>query len=326
MSEVVTVAIPVRDGGAMLEQTLRMVCAQRLDASRSLELVVCDSGSSDGSPDLARRFGAEVILIAPERFSHGRTRNQLMERSRGTHVAFLTQDAVPADDLWLSRLIGAFSLAADVGLAFGPYRPRADASPMVARELTDWFASFSSSDRPRLDRLELHERGIESRALMGARAYFTDANGCVARSAWERVPFPDVPYAEDHALALQMLRAGYAKVYEPAAAVIHSHEYSSWGWLRRSFDESRALRDVYGWVPPLDPRTASLDVWGRVGADWRWMQAHRTGSVGRTDAVAALARSAVHHAAKITGAALGARSERLSPALARRLSLERRGS
>jgi hypothetical protein len=42
--------------------------------------------------------------------------------------------------------------------------------------------------------------------------------------------------------------------------------------------------------------------------------------------VAALARSAVHHAAKITGAALGARSERLSPALARRLSLERRGS
>jgi glycosyltransferase involved in cell wall biosynthesis len=324
MSEVVTVAIPVRDGGAILEQTLGMVCAQRLDPPCPLELVVCDSGSRDGSPELARRFGADVIAIAPERFSHGGTRNLLMERSCGSHVAFLTQDAVPADELWLSRLLSAFSLAPDVALSFGPYRPRANASPMVARELTQWFGSFSSADRPRLDRLEVHERGSDSRALMGARAYFTDANGCVARPAWERVRFPDVRYAEDHALALQMLRAGYAKVYEPEAAVIHSHEYSAWGWLRRSFDESRALREVYGWVPPLDPRTMGLNLWGRVGADRRWMQAHRTGDLGRTDAMAALARSTAHHAARLTGAALGARSERLTPALARQLSLERR--
>jgi rhamnosyltransferase len=324
MSEVVTVAIPVRDGGAILEQTLRMVRAQRLAPPRALELVVCDSGSRDGSPQLARRFGAQVIEIAPERFSHGETRNLLMERSRGAHVAFLTQDAIPADERWLSRLLSAFSLSEDVGLAFGPYRPRPDASPMVARELSQWFDSFSTTGRPRVDRLDPDERDLESRALMGPRAYFTDANGCVARSAWERFPFPDVPYAEDHALALKMLRGGYAKVYEPGAAVIHSHEYSAWGWLRRSFDESRALHDVYGWVAPLEPRTMGLNLWGLVGADWRWMKAHRASDEGPAGAVSVIAHSTVHHSAKLAGAALGSRSERLTPGLARRLSLERR--
>ena len=52
-----------------------------------------------------------------------------MERSRGSHVAFLTQDAVPADDATgCSGCCDGFALADDVGLVFGPYRPRPDAS------------------------------------------------------------------------------------------------------------------------------------------------------------------------------------------------------
>ena len=46
---VVTVAIPVRNGAAVLDRTLQAVRAQRLDADRAIELLVCDSGSRDGS-------------------------------------------------------------------------------------------------------------------------------------------------------------------------------------------------------------------------------------------------------------------------------------
>ena len=58
----------------------------------------------------------------------------------------------------------------------------------------------------------------------------------------------------------------------PEAAVIHSHEYSAGQWMRRSFDEARALAEVYGWV-------AALPVWSvtqsarQVVADWRWVTA-----------------------------------------------------
>ena len=71
-----------------------------------------------------------------------------MRRAQGEYVAFLTQDAVPADQRWLSRLLEGFALAPDVGLVYGPYRPRDDATPMVARELTEWFGSFAPDGAP----------------------------------------------------------------------------------------------------------------------------------------------------------------------------------
>ena len=144
---------------------------------------------------------------------------------------------------------------------------------MVARELTEWFASFSPDGSPRVDRLSPAERRTPARALLGPRGFFTDANGCIARAAWDQVPFRQVAYAEDHVLALDMMRAGYAKVFLPDAAVIHSHDYSGWQWLRRSFDEARALHEVYGFAEPFHPWRVLLKIWGLVGADWRWSRA-----------------------------------------------------
>src|SRR4029077_7099783 len=84
-------------------------------------------------------------------------------------------------------------------------------------------------------------------ALLGRRGFFTDANGCVKREAWRRVPFRDARYGEDRALGLDMLLAGYGKCYVPGAPVLHSHRYSPLQQLRRSFDEARGLHEVYGW-------------------------------------------------------------------------------
>ena len=319
MTPLATVAVPVRNGGARLAEALDAVARQRVPGE--VELLVCDSGSTDGSAELARGAGARVIEIAPDEFSHGRTRNLLMQRASARHVAFLTQDAVPADDLWLSRLLSAFALGDDVGLSFGPYRARPDASPMVARELDQWFTGFAPDGRPRIDRLAGSERDVPARALLGARGFFSDANGCVARKAWERVPFRDIAYAEDHALAQDMLRAGFAKVFVPEAAVEHSHEYSNLEWLRRSFDEARALNELYGYVESLGPRTAALKLWGLAGADWRWEGRQR----GRRSP-GLVPRSLAHHAARLTGAALGTRAERLPTPVVRRLSLERRAA
>lgn len=315
----VTVAIPTLDAGPSFTRTLEAIRGQRLAPPDELELLVCDSGSVDETVAVARNHGARVIEITRAEFSHGGTRNLLMAESRGSHVAFLTQDAVPDGERWLAAMLDAFSLGDDVALAFGPYRPRPDASPIVARELHDWFERLSPSGEPRVDRLTAAETALPPRELFGPRSYFTDANGCVARAAWERVPFREIAYAEDHALAIDMLRAGYAKAYMPRAAVIHSHEYSLAGWLRRSFDEARAIDEVYGYRAPADPATMLRNLRGNVGADWRAAR-----SRGVRSQVGALAGSTLHHGARIAGGALGARADRLPDGLTSRLSLERR--
>ena len=134
------------------------------------------------------------------------------------------------------------------------------------------------------------------------------------------MPFRPIPYAEDRALALDMLRAGYAKVYVPRGSVIHSHDYSTIGWLRRSFDEARALREVYGYVEPADMRRNALIVWGKVGADLRWVRAH-----GGRRSPALIARSLTHHLTTDRGSAARRACAGVARPVVRRLSLERRG-
>src|ERR1700694_878733 len=97
----VSVAIPVRDGGELFAEVLRALSRQTVEH----ELVVCDSGSRDASVRMARSHVARVLETAPERFSLGGVRNQLVDASGGSRVALLTQDALPADERWLERLL-----------------------------------------------------------------------------------------------------------------------------------------------------------------------------------------------------------------------------
>lgn len=322
----VTVAIPVRDGGALLQRTLMALSEQTV----AHELLVCDSGSNDGSPRLARAHGARVLEIAPERFTHGGTRNLLINEAAGAHVAFLTQDAEPADDRWLERLLGGFELAPDVGIVYGPYLPRPGASPAVRLELERWFASLAPDGAPRVDRLDEDERpsgqdkpGLAPVALIGLRGFFTDANACVSRAAWRRAPFREVPYAEDRVLAIDMLRAGLAKAYVPDAAVLHSHAYTPAQQLRRCFDEWRGLLEVYGWREPASPVQLAHRLRGELGWARRELDLGGASRAKRSATLAAITR---HHVVRLAGALLGSRADRLPAGVRRRLSLEGRGS
>jgi GT2 family glycosyltransferase len=323
----ITVAIPVRDGGELLAGTLEALAKQ----SVAHELLVCDSGSRDDSAGVARAHGARVLEIAPGEFSHGGTRNLLVREARGERVALLTQDAEPADEHWLEWLLGGFELGEDVGIVYGPYRARASAAPAVRAELERWFDSLAPEGSPRVERLGEHERSLPVRELIGRRGFFTDANACIARGAWEEVPFREVAYAEDRVLAIDMLRAGYAKAYVPEAAVLHSHEYTSVEQLRRCFDEWRGLREVYGWKESAAPRQIVRKLRGEVGAARRELISCSTASVeesavgvdrgARAATLMALTR---HHVVRLVGALLGSRAQAIPSWLRRRLSLEGR--
>jgi GT2 family glycosyltransferase len=313
----VSVAIPVRDGGELFAGVLAALADQTIEH----ELLVCDSGSSDGSLELARAHGARVLEIASQRFTHGGARNLLMGAAEGTHVALLTQDSQPAGERWLERLLGAFELAGDVAIAFGPYLPRSEAPAPVRLELERWFESLSGDGGPALERLSERERSLPALGLVGRRGFFTDANACLARSAWERVPFREVPYAEDRVLAIDMLRAGYAKAFVPDAAVIHSHHYTTGEQLRRCFDEWRGLLEVYGWREPASPAHQLAQLRGELRGAWHEQAAR--GSSG-AQALATLAAVSRHHVVCRAGALLGSRADRLPARARRRLSLEGR--
>jgi glycosyltransferase involved in cell wall biosynthesis len=298
----VSVVIPVKDGGRYLGALLAAVRREAPDA----EVLVLDSGSADGSARIARAAGARVVDVDPGSFRHGPTRNLGAELTSGRWICFLTQDAEPLPG-WLAAYREAFELGDDVGAAFGPHRPRDSTSPMIARELEEFFASFSPSGTP---------------VVMGAGDphFLSNVNACYARECWAEIRFADVAYAEDQAFGRALQNSRWRKVYHPGAAVLHAHDYGPVEFMRRYFDEYRGLRDTTGHVEPFEPRAALRAVARQTRADRAWMRAH--GWSARRRAVWT-GRAAAHHAGRGVFSALGSRSERLPARLQRALSLER---
>src|SRR5215218_1816961 len=318
----VTVAIPVLDGARYLDEVLTAVRAQEVD--RPVELLIWDSGSTDGSLEIAARHGARIHHIPKHEFSHGGTRNRMAAMAEGDHIAFLTQDATPASPRWLAALLEGFTAADDVAAVFGAHIPRPDASHMIKCEMERHFATWGGGRAIDVQRLDRSPAGLAAyRRFPGRWTFLSDVNCAVARWALERRPYREVPYAEDQLLGRELIEAGYAKVFHPDAAVVHSHDYPPAQFLRRYFDEFRSLREVLDHVEPAGAMRNQRFIRGVLRADQRWLQAH--GVHGRR-LVRPLAVSARHHAIRQAGAILGSRADRLPPAVRRRLSLEGRDS
>jgi len=299
----VSVVIPVKDGERYLAELLDALARERAD-----EVLVIDSGSTDGSLTIARAAtGVELLEIPPQDFGHGRTRNLGAERTSGELICFLTQDATPAPG-WLEALHAGFALDERVGAVFGPHLPREDTSPAIARELDDHFARFAPDGEPALQRT-------------GDPTFLSNVNAAYRRACWEEIRFRDVPYAEDQAFGADMLAAGWIKAYHPGAAVLHAHDYGAVEFMRRYFDEYRGLRATTGHVEAFHPLGALRTVRAETAADLRWMRAQ-----GRPAGERArwAARAPVHHGGRRVFSALGSRAERLPAPLRERFSLERR--
>ena len=301
----VSVVIPVKDGERYLEELLDAISREG-----PAETLVIDSGSRDRSLDIARAAGVELLQIEPHEFGHGRTRNLGAEHVSGDLICFLTQDATPCSG-WLVAYLEAFALDCRVGAAYGPHLPRPDTSPMIARELSEFFAGFATGPSP--------EAAVVQSAA--GPTFLSNVNACYARSCWEEIRFREVAYSEDQAFGSDLLQANWSKVYHPGAAVLHAHDYGTLEFMRRYFDEYRGLRETKGHIEPFHPVTAARHVGREVAADRRWMTEQ---GIGAGTQARWTARAISHHGGRRVFSALGSRSERVPAPLRRRLSLEGR--
>jgi O-antigen biosynthesis protein len=308
----VSVVIPVKDGERYLAELLDALAREGVD-----EVLAIDSGSRDRSREIARAAGVGLLEIDPVEFGHGRTRNLGAQRTAGELICFLTQDATPCPG-WLAAYREAFALDERVGAAYGPHLPRPGTSPMIARELTEFFAGFETQGAGENEAWS-GESGHPVLQRSGDPTFLSNVNACYARACWEQIGFRDVAYAEDQAFGADLLAAGWTKVYHPAAAVLHAHDYGPLEFMRRYFDEYRGLRESTGHVEPFAPAGAVRHTAHEVAADRRWL-AQR--DVAGAELARWTARSAVHHGSRRVFSALGSRAEQIPAPLRRRLSLE----
>jgi rhamnosyltransferase len=226
-----SVLIPTRDPGPSISNVLAAVFAQ--ETSFAYDVHIVDSGS--GADDLARmqRFPVDLRQIPSTAFGHGRTRNLLAEGAQGEVLLFLSQDAEPASNAWMRRLVAPL---ADPRVA-GAY------ARQIARPGADPFIQFFLRDTygPRPSRRSVQH----SHRLTIDDMFFSNVSSALRADAWREVPFrDDVPMSEDQYWAFDALRAGYELAYEPEAQVYHSHNYSLTALFRRNRLSGRSLRGL----------------------------------------------------------------------------------
>jgi glycosyltransferase involved in cell wall biosynthesis len=296
---VISVVIPVKDGGADLVRCLDAISRQRI--GEEIEVVVVDSGSHDGSAARAQSLGARVLSIPASEFHHGRTRNLGAGLARGETLVFTSQDAYAASDSWLETLTAPLRQDDTIAGVYGRQLPHEDARPPE-----QYFLDFLYGPDPRVQRLD---PGGE---LSFEVTLFSNVNSALPRSRWEAYPFADdIVMSEDQEWSRRILRAGLGIAYEPEAAVYHSHTYSVGGAMRRFFDSGASAERSY-----VDGAESKTRLW-KAGASyaqgelaWLWSSGHRRW----------IPYAAVYELAKFAGLQLGRRNRLLPAALRRRLS------
>ena len=300
---------PGRNGGALLGEVLAAVRAQTVAA----ELVVADI-VVDRRVGRARALVRREVLPV-ERFSHGGTRNLLMERTRGEHVAFLTQDALPAAERWLEALLAGFALADDVALVYGPSRPVAGA-PVAVGARARRVVRVAGPRGPPAHRPHAHAAGPGRGDVLHERQRGGVARGVDAGAVPGR-PVRRGPGA-------RAARCSARATPRPSCRTRRSSTRTTTPPLdqfRRTFDEWRALHEVHGWVQPLNPLNTLLTLQSEVRKDLRSLRGAPPRTLTREGA-----RSVRHWTVRAAGAIAGSRADRLPPRVQRWCSLERRGS
>ena len=219
MKQGVTIIIPTHNGGKLFSDVRQMI--DRQEYRGPIQMVVMDSGSTDGTAELAEQSGAQVKRIDKAAFHHARTRNKALSLAKFDRVVFMVQDALPISSEWLSDLIMALDTSGAAAVYIDQI-PHTDATPYARLETES--TSRARGHEPVLQHLDSLESFRKMPYHEAYRRINLD-NVCAIyhKALLLRTPFPEVAFAEDMAWALQILLRGHKIFYQPAIKVRHSH-------------------------------------------------------------------------------------------------------
>jgi O-antigen biosynthesis protein len=294
----VTVVILTKNPGPIFKEVL--IAALNQDTPWHYETLVVDSGSTDGTVGFVRSFtDVRLLEIKSSEFGHGRTRNFAVSMAKGQYVAMLTHDAKPMNQNWLVNLVKPLEGNSTVAGVFGRHKAYSEHTHYIKRDMEMHFNGFLQW--PAVMGIEDPERYAREEGYRQVLHFFSDNNACLRKEIWKKIPYPDVNFAEDQLWAKAVIEAGYKRAYADDAVVYHSHDYSIKDTFRRSFDESRALKTLFGYDLCPSARHGVYQMYACAKSDLNFLSE----SVGIRKALGLALKTPFLHVAKQSGWFIG---------------------
>lgn len=199
-------------------------CAAQDDSSYRYEVVIVDSGSTDNTLEIARKFGARITQIKKTDFTFGRSLNVGCEFAKGQFLAFISGHCIPVDHKWLENLLGPL----DQNICAMTY----------GRQLgRDGITKFSEE--------QLFRKYFPQHSSVPQEGFFcNNANSAIRTDVWSKYKFDeDVTGLEDMVIGKQLVADGLTIGYVADAPVIHLHE-ESWSKIKTRYEREAVALQV----------------------------------------------------------------------------------
>ncbi len=239
----ISVIIPVKNGSATIARCLDAIMDQNI--YDQTEVIIIDSGSTDGTLEILENYDVKIIRIDPQSFNHGATRNLGIKHARGEFVVMTVQDAIAINGTWLEAMLAHFKdpeVAGVCGQQIVPHDP--DKNPH------EWFRPQSP---PNVKSVQFKDKTVFDALFpkeQKAACSWDDVNAMYRKSVLEKIPFMPLVFGEDMFWAKEVLQTGYKLIYDSAAQVAHYHYQYPKYTFRRTLITNLFIYNCFGYARP----------------------------------------------------------------------------
>ena len=190
-----------------------------------VEIILVDSGSTDGTVSVAESFGARIVRIPSSEFTFGRSLNFGIQAATRELVVIASAHVYPVYPDWLASLLYPFE-DNRVALTYGKQRGPDSAKFSEQQIFHQWYPDASN--------------------LRQGTAFCNNANAAIRRSLWEKNPYDEtLTGLEDLAWAKWAKEQGYDIAYVAEAEIIHVHNETPRGVFNRYRREGMAFKQIH---------------------------------------------------------------------------------
>lgn len=192
---------------------------------QSVEVILVDSGSTDGTVEIAQRYGARIVRIEPQEFTFGRSLNLGIQHATRDWVVIASAHVYPVYPDWLERLLAPFE-DEKVALTYGKQRGNEQSFFSERQIFLQWYG--------------------EQTNLRQSHPFCNNANAAIRRALWQEHAYDEtLSGLEDIAWAKWALEQGYQIAYVAEAEIVHVHQESPRGVYNRYRREAMAFKRIF---------------------------------------------------------------------------------